>query len=473
MVMCRWLAGFVMAVGVTVMRVSFAETPPNFIVLLADDQDWVGLSCAMHPEVANSKSDYHRTPNIDRIASQGMRFSSYYAPAPVCSPTRASLQTGMNPARLRWTKAAPAEVGHRLIEGESRKNLSEGEVTIAEVLRNRGYATAHFGKWHLGGGGPARHGYDESDGDTSNRDADKFVDPNPVDIFGMGERAAAFMERQVKAGKPFYLQMSYHALHRPENALKVTRALFEGLKVGRIHWDPARAAMTADLDTGVGRLMGAIDRMGLTKNSFVIYTSDNGGGGRSEARPLNAGKGGLWEGGIRVPLIVRGPGVEAGSWSHVPAVGYDFFPTFCKLAGCGDERLSQLDGGDLSGVLLGSAKSVVRKDEGLVFHFPHYQGDIPHSAVRVGDYKLIRFYEGGRSLLFNLSRDLGERSDIAGREPDVASRLSTLLTNRLSAMGAAMPKVNPEFDAAKEPPKKGGGKGGNGKGDKMGKGGAQ
>jgi arylsulfatase A-like enzyme len=445
-------------------RVCALEPAPNIILLLADDQDWPGLSCSMHPEVSNSKSDYHRTPNIDGLAAQGMRFSSYYAPAPVCSPTRASIQTGQNPARLRWTKAAPPEMGHRLIEGESRKNLSEGEVTIAEVLRMRGYATAHYGKWHLGGGGPSRHGYDESDGDTGNRDADKFVDPNPVDIFGMGERAARFMERQVKAGRPFYLQMSYHALHRADHALKTTRALFDGLKAGRIHWDPAQAAITADLDTGVGRLLGDVERLGLAKTSFVIYTSDNGGGGRSEARPLNAGKGGLWEGGIRVPMIVRGPGVEPGAWSHVPAVGYDFFPTFCRLAGVSDELPKNLDGGDFSSVLFGKSQSIQRKEEGIVFHFPHYQGDAPHSAVRFGDYKLIHFYEGQRSVLFDLSRDLGERKDIAGSSPELATRLSTLLSNRLVAMSASMPRVNPDFDPSKEPAKRGGGKGGMGKG---------
>lgn len=450
-----------------------AESAPNILLLMADDQDWAGLSCAMHPDVQNSRSDYHRTPNIDRLAAQGMRFSNYYAPAPVCSPTRASMQTGLNPARLRWTKAAPPELGHRLLEGESRKNLLEGEITVAEVLRARGYATAHFGKWHLGGGGPSRHGYDESDGDTGNRDADKFVDPNPVDIFGMGERAARFMERQVKAGKPFYVQMSYHALHRPDNALRATRALFEGLKAGRIHWDPAQAAITADLDTGIGRLMEVVERLGLTKSSFVIYTSDNGGGGRSEARPLNAGKGGLWEGGIRVPMIVRGPGVEAGTWSHVPVVGYDFLPTFCRLAGGSGEMPKHLDGGDFSPVLFGKNQSVVRNDEGLVFHFPHYQGDAPHSAVRLGDHKLMRFHEDGRTVLFDLSRDLGERRDIAGSCPEITNRLSDLLMHRLKAMGAAMPRINPDFDPAKEPVKRGGGKGGMRRGDQSRKGDSQ
>ena len=154
---------------------------PNIILMLSDDRDWNGLSVAMHPEMANSKSDFHRTPNLEKFAAQGMRFSSAYAPAPVCSPTRISLQTGMKPAKLRWTKAAPPEPGHRLIEAASRKAIRDDEITIAEVLKAAGYATAHYGKWHLSGGGPKKHGYDESDGDTGNRDADRFVDPNPVD----------------------------------------------------------------------------------------------------------------------------------------------------------------------------------------------------------------------------------------------------------------------------------------------------
>jgi len=431
---------------------------PNIVFILSDDQDWTGLSVAMHPDVPNSKSDFYRTPNLEKFAAQGMRFSAAYAPAPVCSPTRISLQTGRSPAALRWTKAAPPESGHRLIEAENRKSIRAEEVTIGEMLKSAGYATAHYGKWHLGGGGPEQHGYDESDGDTGNRDADRFVDPNPVDIFGMGERAAAFMEKNAKAGKPFYVQMSYHALHVPENALKATRAFYDQQMPGRMHRDPARAAITTDLDTGVGRLLADIDRLGLTGRTYVIYMSDNGAGGGGGVRPLRAGKGGVWEGGVRVPLIIRGPGIAANSWSHQRVVGYDFFPTICRLAGVQVPLPAELEGGDIAPLLSGADAPVKRPREELVFHFPHYQGDTPHSAILLGQYKLLEFYETGERLLFDLDADLAERNDLARLKTQVADDLTKRLHAYLASVGAAMPKPNPGFDSAQEPAAKKGGK---------------
>jgi len=441
-----------------------AEPPPNFILILSDDQDWNGLSVQMHPDMPNSKSDFYRTPNLEKFAAQAMRFSSGYAPAPVCSPTRISLQTGRNPAALRWTKAAPAEDGHKLIEAENRKSIRTDETTIAEVLKRAGYATAHYGKWHLGGGGPEKHGYDESDGDTGNRDADRFVDPNPVDIFGMTQRAAVFMEKQSKAGKPFYMQMSYHALHVPENALKATREFYDKQTPGKMHSDPAQAAITTDLDTGVGKLLDHIERLGLTGRTYIVYMGDNGGGGRSDARPLRAGKGGVWEGGIRVPFIVRGPGIKADSWCHQPVVGYDLFPTFCRLAGVKEKLPAELEGGDISHLFTGAITPVKRPREELVFHFPHYQGDTPHSAIRLGDYKLLEFYESGERLLFNLKTDLAERNDIAQTNPEIAAELGNRLKAYLAAVGAAMPKPNPDYKPGEEPVRKKGNKGGKKKG---------
>jgi arylsulfatase A-like enzyme len=446
--------------------------PPNFVLILSDDQDWNGLSVQMHPDMPNSKSDFYRTPNLEKFAAQSMRFSSGYAPAPVCSPTRISLQTGRNPAALRWTKAAPAEDGHKLIEAENRKSIRTDETTIAEVLKRSGYATAHYGKWHLSGGGPEQHGYDESDGDTGNRDADRFVDPNPVDIFGMTDRAAVFMEKQSKAGKPFYVQMSYHALHVPENALKATREFYDRQPQGTMHRDPARAAITTDLDTGVGKLLAHIERLGLAGRTYIIYMGDNGGGGgggggrggKGDARPLRAGKGGVWEGGIRVPFIVRGPGIKAGSWCDQPVVGYDLFPTFCRLAGVKEKLPPDLDGGDISHLFTGATAPVKRPREGLVFHFPHYQGDTPHSAIRYGDYKLLEFHETGERLLFNLKTDLAERNNIANGHPEIAADLSNRLKSYLSAAGAAMPKSNPDYKPGEEPVRKKGSKGGKKKG---------
>lgn len=445
----------------------FAAGPverPNIVFLLSDDQDWTGLSVRMHPDLPNSASDFYRTPNLETFAAQGMRFSAAYAPAPVCSPTRISLQTGMSPAKLGWTKAAPAEDGHRLIEGANRKSIRPDETTIAEMLKTAGYATAHYGKWHLAGGGPEANGYDESDGDTGNRDADAHVDPNPVDLFGMTERAAVFMKKQKEAGKPFFIQMSYYALHLPENALKSTRAFYESQPPGVMHSDIDRAAITTDLDTAVGRLLESLDRLGLAENTYVIYMSDNGAGGKGGLRPLSAGKGGVWEGGIRVPLIVRGPGIAADSWCHERVVGYDFFPTFCRWAGVKEALPEGLEGGDLSPLLFeGSREPVRRAREEMVFHFPHYQGDTPHSAILLGDYKLLHFYETGETRLFNLAEDLAERNDLGSSQPEVAADLKQRLETYLAEVGASMPQPNPNFDPAKEPAGKGGGKGGKGK----------
>jgi len=162
-------------------------TRPNIILMMSDDQGWSGLSVAMHPDYAGSKGAVFQTPNLERFASQGMRFSSGYAPAPVCSPTRISIQTGKSPAKLHWTKAAPAETGRKLVEPTLIKRIADSETTIGELLRTAGYATAHYGKWHISGGGPGEHGYDEHDGDTGNENAYQFTDPNPVDIFGMAQ----------------------------------------------------------------------------------------------------------------------------------------------------------------------------------------------------------------------------------------------------------------------------------------------
>jgi arylsulfatase A len=218
--------------------------------------------------VPASKGAIFHTPNLEKLAAQGMRFSAAYAPAPVCSPTRISLQTGKSPAQLHWTKAAPPESGHKLIEPQLIKSMSKDEITIADLLRKAGYATAHYGKWHISSGGPGQHGYDEHDGDTGNENAFKFVDPNPVDIFGMAERASAFMEKNSKAGKPFFIQLSWNALHASENANKATLAKYEKLPTARNPKQVTVAAITEDLDTGVGRVAQAIDRLGLSKNTL-------------------------------------------------------------------------------------------------------------------------------------------------------------------------------------------------------------
>lgn len=437
---------------------------PNIVLMIADDQSWSGTSVAMHPDVAASKSDVIYTPNLQRLASQGMRFSAAYAPAPVCSPTRISIQTGKSPAQLHWTKAAPPEEGRKLTEPRLVKNISSEEVTIGELLRQAGYATAHYGKWHIAGGGPESHGYDESDGDTGNEQAFKFTDPNPVDIFGMAERAERFMAKNQNAGKPFYIQLSWNALHGSENALKATLAKYESRSQIRDAKQLTTAAITEDLDTGVGRVLESIDRLKLADNTFVIYTSDNGSGGGKRSGGLSGGKGGVWEGGIRVPLIVRGPGVTPNSWCHTRVVGYDLLPTFCQWAGVLTKSLPRgIEGGSIVDLLTHEGKGEVRRPrEELVFHFPHYQSeDGPQSAIVVGDLKLMHFYEDNRDALFDLAKDLGERRDLAKEMPAEAASLRQRLDAYLSAVDAQFASPNPNYDPSKPLPpiKKGGGKG--------------
>lgn len=426
---------------------------PNIVFMLSDDQGWNGLSVAMHPDVPGSKGDIYHTPNLEKLAAQGMRFSAAYAPAPVCSPTRISLQTGKSPAQLHWTKAAPPEQGRKLLEPRLIKELSARETTIAEVLRGAGYATAHYGKWHIGGGGPGQHGYDEHDGDTGNEHAFRFQDPNPVDIFGMAQRAATFMETTAKNGKPFFIQLSWNALHAPENSLKATMAKYEKRLPDDNTKRVANAAMTEDLDTGVGRVIQAIDRLGLADRTLVIYMADNGSSGGKKV--LRGGKGGVWEGGIRVPLIIRGPGVKANSWCHTRVVGYDLFPTFCEWAGVSAQKFpAGIEGGSLAALLAHDGTGTVQRprDE-LVFHFPHYQSDDgPQSAIVVGDLKLMKFYEDQRVELYNLAADLGERTDLSQRMPAQTAQLRERLEGYLSAINAQFATPNPQYDPTRTPP---------------------
>lgn len=451
-----------------------AERRPNIVLMISDDQGWDGTSVEMAPGVAGSKGAIFHTPNLERLAAQGMRFSNAYAPAPVCSPTRISIQTGRSPAALHWTKAAPPEPGHRLVEPRLVKQIAAGETTIGELLKQAGYATAHYGKWHIAGGGPEAHGYDESDGDTGNEHAERFTDPNPVDIFGMAERADAFMKKSRAAGRPFYVQLSWNALHVPQNALEATKAKYAKLAGGGDR-RMAVAALTEDLDTGVGRVLDAIDRLGLADDTYVIYMSDNGAGGGGKRGGLSGGKGSVWEGGIRVPFIVRGPGVAAGSWCHVPIEGEDLLPTFCEWAGVPAAKISRtVEGGSIAGLLAHAGKGEVKRPrEELVFHFPHYQsGHTPHSAIRVGDLKLIKFYEDDSVKLFDLGRDIGEREDLAATMPAEAARLRKRLEQYLADVDAQLPTLNPAFDPnapTDERPRKGG-KGG-GKKESKGRGG--
>lgn len=419
--------------------------------MMADDQGWNGLSVQMHPDMENSKHPYIQTPVLAKLASQGMRFSNAYAPSPVCSPTRISLQTGKSPAALNWTKAAKTvnkEANFPLIPPQNIRELPASEITIGEILQTAGYMTAHYGKWHINGGGPGKHGYDDHDGDIGNEYAENYDDPNPADIFGMANRASGFMARAQKAGKPFFIQMSFHALHAPQNAIKTTVEKYKKLNPKGNEKEIGRAAISENLDSGVGIVLDALKKLGLEKNTYVIYMSDNGSGGKKG--PLRGGKGDAWEGGIRSPLIVRGPGIMSNSWCHERVVGYDWYPTFCRWAGI-NNLPKGLEGGDLSR-LLASGKNVkiTRKHPGLLFHFPHYQGDTPHTAYIAGDWKIIKFYESGKVYLFNITKDISESKDLSSQYPEITRRLSLKMKQYLTEVNAQYPVKNASYDPTKE-----------------------
>ncbi|MEM0913255.1 MAG: sulfatase [Planctomycetota bacterium] len=466
-VVCLWLLLLAGAASSASPGGVQGQSRPNFILLLSDDQGWTETSVPMHPEVPGSKSRTVQTPYLEMLAEDGMVFSAAYAPAPVCAPTRASLQTGMSCAALNWTKAGrslTASANHPMVGAPQRRTLPSEAVTIAEMLRDAGYATAHFGKWHLNSGGPEAHGYDVSDGNLANEASAQHGPPNPVDIFGMGDRAIDFMADSQAAGKPFFVQMSYLALHSPENALPETIAKYaEVLGGGRGERYVQRAALIENLDTGVGQVLAAIDELGLADNTYVIYMSDNGGIGSANrsnrparnansngtATPISGGKGNLGEGGIRVPLIVRGPGVKAGAYSHERVVGYDLYPTLCALAGVARPLPDHLEGGDISGLFADGRGTVDRPREAMVFHFPHYQAGTPQSAIYLGDWKLTYAYEDGGVALFNLADDLAERNDLAEADPRRTAELKRRLIAYLRDVDANLPEANPSYDPSR------------------------
>lgn len=439
-----------------------SDPRPNFVVIMAEAQAWAGSSVQMDDQVPASRSAFFKTPGLERLAREGMRFAYGYAASPRCTPSRAALFTGRSPAALRMTyvgvgRESPAtRAGYRLLAPEPLLELPEREVTVGEVLQAAGYATAHFGKWHVGRTSPARHGFQESDGPTNNGGPDNVASPNPKEAFGMTERGIAFAAKAQRAGKPFYLQLS----HYPNQEQKGPRSTAE--------------EMSAATDQSLEQLLGALDRMGLTANTYVFYTADHGAPGRGN-EPLSGGKGAVTEGGLRVPYLVRGPGIPAGVCSRVPVTGMDLLPTVMSLAQLAQPLPTGVEGGSLVSVLRDPAGAgrVVRPREELVFHFPHYDlgNGGPVTALILGSMKLIRQYETGARRLYDLSRDGPERRDLAAERPEVVAALESRLDAYLKEVSAQMAVPNPDYDPAKagsagEEGRKGGKGGGKGGGKK-------
>ena len=447
-----------------------SAAPPNFVVVLGEGHGWSSTSIQMDDTNPASRSDFARTPNLEKLGREGLRFANYYAPSPRCTPSRASLFTGQSPARLHMTFVGEGKRDNggdpngKVIAPNASMEMPEDAVTVAECLKKAGYATAHFGKWHVGRVDPQRHGFDESDGPTNNGGPDNVENPHPKQLYGMTARGCDFMARQVKAGKPFYLQLSHYASRQGGAASPEAEAAVKEWTGARNEREQAEAAATYDLDLAFGQLMKKIDELGIASNTYVIFTTDHGTPGRNP--PLAGGKGTVSEGGLRVPLVIRGPGIQGGACSHVRVIGEDLFPTLAKLAKVNDPLPATIEGGSLDEVLAHGGQGAVRRPrEEFVVHFPHYDKDAagPASALWLGDFKLVRVFESGALRLYDISKDPGERHDLAASMPDKVKELDQRLTDYLKAVKAQMPTPNPNYDPSKPTELPRGGKGGKAK----------
>jgi arylsulfatase A len=431
---------------------------PNFVFLLADDLGWSSLSQPMDDRLPHSRSDFHSTPALERLARSGLRFTQGYAPAAICSPTRRSLQLGQTPSRL----------GEDRFAADLRASLAQ-RLTIPRMLKaaDGTYRTAHYGKWDLRAGiFPEELGYDESDGDTGNRHGDvssdreskflaHYLNNDPKRIETLTARAVNFIRRQHAAGSPFFLQLSHYATHVDFQARPETYARYAARPPGRVHAHAAFAAMQHDLDHGIGRVLDALDELKLWESTYVVFMADNGGveaipqiknkldhpssfPGPLRNHPLRGGKWVLYEGGIRVPFIVAGPGIKPGTQSDVPIVGWDLLPTLAELAGFRGTLPADLDGGSFRAQLHGSPAPVRRPVEPLVFH--RTTSSYPHTAIRLGDLKLVKIWKTNQLELYNLREDPGELVNLAAKLPQETERLHARLMAYLREVDAEVLK---------------------------------
>ena len=404
---------------------------PNLVVILADDMGWNDPGYAGNPQQV--------TPQLDALARRGMVFTQAYAAAPNCAPTRASLMTGQYPPRhgvftVADDRHRPGRPEHRILAADSRAELDTSAVTIAEVLRDAGYATGMAGMWNLGRG---RRGPNTPTG----QGFDRFIDPKELgfgpDSYWNAQHAYtsdvmtdAALEWMRAQAQPFFFYLAYHDVHGPYEPKPDLLARFHG---------DAHAATLAALDENIGRFVSA-----LPTNTLLLFTSDNGGEPDYVA-PLRGGKGSIYEGGLRVPLLVCGPGVAAGATSAVAVSSIDLFPTLAQLAGVKRSDLP-LDGCSL--VPLWTGGEIVRK--ALYWHFPCYAGQgAPSSAVREGRFKLIEFFETDTVELYDLQADPGETHDLAREQPERAAELRRRLAAWQKELGAPCPREpNPSYDPA-------------------------
>jgi len=414
------------------------------------------------PDVACYGHKFHETPHIDRLCAEGMKFTDFYAATPVCSSTRATIQSGQYSARVGITDFIP---GHyrpfeKLIVPPIEHALPPMIKTPGDALKAAGYTTGYFGKWHLGPestAGPGVRGYDVT-ARTLGKDfqtwrGTKGTGPKRINL--LTDQTLWFI-RQHK-DRPFFVTLSHHAVHIPLEAAPETVGKYRNKpkpEEGVNH--PVYAAMIEDLDRNIGRILAALEALGLSERTMVVFTSDNGGLRKiytgvgevvSTNAPLRDEKGTLYEGGIRVPMIVRWPGVvKPNTVCPEPTTTADLLPTFCQAAGAQLPR-QPIDGTSMLPLLKDPSATLRR--EAIYFHYPHYHHSCPAGAIRAGDWKLIEFFDGSPLELYNLREDLGETVNLAGKMPQKAEQMQKILVNWRRDIGARMPRPNPNHDPAR------------------------
>ncbi|MEM7010618.1 MAG: sulfatase [Verrucomicrobiota bacterium] len=459
---------------------SAAAEKPNVLFILADDLGWRDLSI--------EGSEFYESPHIDRISKSGMRFTRGYAACQVCSPSRAAIMTGKAPARLKITDwiGAPEEEGWKrntkLLPPKYNRHLPHGDVSMAEAFKEAGYKTFFAGKWHLGGEGsyPEDHGFDINiGGHHRGSPPGGFFAPytNPKMESGpdgeslpirLGTETAKFIDEN--KDNQFFAFLSFYQVHAP---IQTTEELWKkyqkkaeemGLTgeksrfivdrtspVRQVQDHPVYAGMIEQMDDGVGLALAALDRNGLTDNTIIVFTSDNGGVSAGDGKatsnlPLRGGKGRQWEGGIREPFYIAAPGVaEPGSTSAIPAIHMDFYPTLLDLAGLPALPKQHVDGLSLAPVLRGEST----EQRPLFWHYPHYgnQGGEPSAIIQLDGWKLIHYYEDSRRELYDLGDDEGEQNDVAAANPERVESMAKQLTAWLEETEANMPYPNPNYNA--------------------------
>lgn len=486
---------FVLAIAAIASCNQVEKQRPNIVFFYIDDWAWYGSPVQMDNSMENSFMPILEMPNIEKLAAEGMKFQNAYG-SPMCAPARVCIQTGQCSPHNGFTVYQFSKEDYYdtskqykyfpMVSNVSDMELDTNNVTIPEALKPMGYVSAHFGKWHMRSD-PALHGYAFSDGNTDNNPGNTLTanlkpgEPaprrlpedmsDPKLMFSVTEEAIGFIEDQVKAGNPFYLQISHYAMHAGRECLNETREKYlqhplvkewyekNNLDPETINrkQDPAIwLGMGEDLDGRIGAVLDKLKELGIEDNTYIVLAADNGY--RHDelqltpglTQPLHAAKWWVWNGGLKVPMIVKGPGIKGGTEFTGNVVNYDFLPTFVDWAGADPASLKDIDGVSLARYMEGEEPDENFLNRNLYFHYPHYRTSVPHSAMISGKYKVMHFYESPEiPILFDISKDVGEVNNIARENPEIHEEMFNEMMGYLKEVGARFPKVNPNFDMEK------------------------